>query len=83
MTDTKTESPTASGAAHGSGRPDCYVGIKSCGCIVAWVHDRPKHQKDTAKSVAQFIKDGYRVEPAITDDIRSKLGPCRCKSPNR
>lgn len=67
-------------AAHGSARSDCYVGIKPCGCMVAWVHDSPEHQKDTAKSVAQFIKDGYRVEAAITADIRSKLGPCRCKS---
>lgn len=61
---------------------DCYVGIKPCGCMVAWVYDSKKHPKDVAKAVAQFIKDGYRVESANTDDIRSKLGPCRCNRPN-
>lgn len=70
-------------AAHGSAtKMDCYVGIKTCGCMVAWVYDSKEHPKDVAKSVAQFIKDGYRVESANTDDIRSKLGPCKCKSPN-
>lgn len=68
---------------HGSAtKMDCYVGIKPCGCMVAWVYDSKEHPKDVAKSVAQFIKDGYRVESANTDDIRSKLGPCKCKSPN-
>ena len=61
---------------------DCYVGIKPCGCMVAWVYDSKEHPKDVAKSVAQFIKDGYRVESANTDDIRSKLGPCKCNRPN-
>lgn len=58
---------------------DCYVGILPCGCMVAWVHDSKDHPKDVAKSVAQFIKDGYRVESANTDAIRSRLGPCKCK----
>lgn len=71
------------GAATGSAtKMDCYVGIKPCGCMVAWVYDSKEHPKDVAKSVAQFIKDGYRVESANTDDIRSKLGRCKCKSPN-
>ena len=71
------------GAAPSSAtKMDCYVGIKPCGCMVAWVYDSKEHPKDVAKSVAQFIKDGYRVESANTDDIRSKLGPCKCKSPN-
>jgi len=61
---------------------DCYVGIKSCGCMVAWVYDSKEHPKDVAKSVAKFIRDGYRVESANTDDIRSKLGPCKCNRPN-
>ena len=81
MSENKT--PTASGAANGSAtKMDCYVGIKPCGCMVAWVYDSKEHPKDVAKSVVQFIKDGYRVESANTDDIRSKLGPCKCKSPN-
>jgi hypothetical protein len=69
----KPESETSSGAM------DCYVGIKSCGCMVAWVFDSKDHPKDTANSVAQFIKDGYRVESANTEAIRKKLGPCKCR----
>lgn len=58
---------------------DCYVGVKPCGCMVAWVFDDPKYPKDVAKSVADFIKSGYRVERANTEEIRSKLGRCKCR----
>ena len=62
-------------------RLDCYVGIKPCGCMVAWVHDTPEHQKDVAESVADFIKSGYSVERANTDEVRHKLGRCKCAKP--
>jgi hypothetical protein len=82
MIDLKTKNAPP-GSLHPVVMPmDCYVGIKPCGCMVAWVYDSKDHPKDVAKSVAQFIKDGYRVESANTDDIRSKLGPCKCKLPN-
>ena len=58
---------------------DCYVGILPCGCMVAWVYDNGEHPKDVAESVAEFIKNGYSVERANTDEIRPKLGPCKCK----
>lgn len=58
---------------------DCYVGIMPCGCMVAWVYDNKEDQKRVAKSVAEFITSGYRVESANTDETRSKLGPCKCK----
>lgn len=60
---------------------DCYVGIKPCGCMVAWVYDNGELQKEVAKSVADFIKSGYRVERSNTEEVRYKLGPCRCKTP--
>lgn len=72
-----SEAPFA--AADGYAAADCYVGVKPCGCMVAWVFDGPKYPKDVAKSVADFIKSGYRVERANTDSVRRKLGRCKCK----
>ena len=62
--------------------PDCYVGRLTCGCLVAWVYDNGKHPKEVAESVAEFIRNGYAVERANTDDVRSQLGPCKHKRPN-
>ena len=63
-------------------RLDCYVGIKPCGCMVAWVYDDPKHPKDVANSVSDFIRSGYFVERANTDEVRHKLGKCKCAKPS-
>jgi len=60
-------------------KSDCYIGIKECGCVVAVVIDRAEYKKDTAKSVADFIKRGYRVEAAVLEEVRHKLGSCKCK----
>lgn len=62
---------------------DCYVGIKPCGCMVAWVRDEQGYENATAKVVIDFIKSGYRVERAISDEVRLKLCRCKCakKSP--
>jgi len=85
MKEPKTPS-VEGGAAVGSSavvrRLDCYVGIKQCGCMVAWVFDDPKYPKDVAKSVANFIKSGYSVERANTDEVRHKLGKCKCAKPS-
>ncbi len=62
----------------GSGADDCYIGTKPCGCVVAWVYDNPKFPKDVAKSVANFIKNGYIVTRANTDKIRPLLTRCKC-----
>jgi len=58
---------------------DGYVGIKPCGCMVAVVVDNPRWIKDTARTIARFVRNGYRVEPAVLDEVRHKLGPCKCK----
>jgi hypothetical protein len=59
-------------------KPDCYVGIKECGCMVAVVFDDPRFRKDTAKTVAEFIKSGYRVENKIWSEVGHSLGRCKC-----
>jgi hypothetical protein len=41
---------------------DCYVGIKPCGCMVAWVYDDPMYPQDVAKSIDEFRRSGYSVE---------------------
>ena len=61
---------------------DCYVGRLPCGCLAAIVYDNGKHPKEVAESVAEFIRNGYAVERANTDDVRSQLGPCKHKRPN-
>lgn len=56
----------------------CYVGRCKCGSIVAAVVDVPGQEKDTAKDVAGFIKDGLKVEQMETDQVRVTLGRCTC-----
>jgi hypothetical protein len=57
---------------------DCYVGIKPCGCMVAWVYDDPMYPQDVAKSIDEFRRSGYSVERANTDEVRHKLKKCKC-----
>ena len=39
-----------------------YVGARACGCRVCLVADMSgKNKKYTAKSVAEYIRDGYNV----------------------
>jgi hypothetical protein len=39
----------------------CYVGQLACGCGCAIVRDMPDYKKDTAKSVAQMVREGLQV----------------------
>lgn len=56
--------------------PMAYVGKKPCGCIVAFVVDDPKYPKDTAKSVAEFIRSGYAVERVTVEESRKIVSRC-------
>ena len=58
----------------------CYVAKKSCGCTVGAAVDMPEYQKDTAKSVAEFIEDGLIVSSMTVKEFRAG-GPfgCKCK----
>jgi hypothetical protein len=59
---------------------DCYVGRKPCGCLVAWVYDDPRYAEDVSQSVAEFLRREYSVERANTNEVRHRLGKCKCKS---
>jgi hypothetical protein len=62
-----------------------YFGVKACGCRVAVVVDDPEYPKDTARSVAEFIRDGYTVERAAYngETIGQMLKRCKCKAGSR
>lgn len=49
----------------------CYVGRKTCGCVMAVVVDEPDRPKDTARSVAEFIKDGLSISRMLIEDFRN------------
>ena len=52
-----------------------YLGVKPCGCAVAWVaaENRPG---DIAREVAHWIRDGYDVQRVTTDEARRRLRMC-------
>lgn len=55
---------------------DSCVAIRACGCWVAATVDRPEWRRDTAKTVAQFLRDGYTVERHTTAEVRERLTGC-------
>lgn len=50
-------------------KTDCYIGRAPCGCIEGVTSTRPGREKDTAKDVAKFIRQGLKVEPAVWKDV--------------
>lgn len=56
-----------------------YIGIKSCGCLVAACLDDPQYKKDTAKFVSDCIKSGYAIERIASKDVA--LSWCKCAKP--
>jgi hypothetical protein len=60
-----------------SGETRCYVGRKDCGCVVAACVDNPEHRRDTARFVADIIKDGLTVETMTVKEVRRCLTVCK------
>jgi hypothetical protein len=56
-----------------------YIGIKKCGCVVAATMDMPEHAKQVGKDVAGFISEGLTVERISTEEVRVRLGGCKCE----
>jgi len=46
---------------RGEMKRDCYIAQRPCGCIVMAVIDTPSHCEETAKEVAECIKDGLVI----------------------
>ena len=55
-----------------------YAGRLSCGCTVAAMVDIPDEPKEVAKSVAQFIRDGYAVARVTLEEFRGTTIGCKC-----
>lgn len=62
---------------------DCYIGRMPCGCVVAVAIDDPQFKKHTAKSVADFIKEGYSVEHVNWDSVKHEFGSCKCSKKDK
>ena len=61
-----------------------YIGRKSCGCIVAVCADAPGLEKHTAKSIAEFIRDGLTIERIPITELSNYLPiGCKCKAKER
>ena len=61
-----------------SSETPAYIARCKCGCkaIVFAVVDKPEHAADTAKEVAECIRDGYEVERATVGFVRSQPFGC-------
>lgn len=56
-----------------------YIGkCKDCGNVVAAVVDEPGREKETAKDVAEFIKDGLLIERVSAEYVRKNFSYCEC-----
>lgn len=56
-----------------------YVGITACGCMVCATVDDPRWNRETAKDVAVWLRDGLRVERISVERVRAELTPCTHK----
>lgn len=52
-----------------------YIGTKPCGCIVAACVDREDFRKETATTIAEWVRDGYTVDHV---NEPPKLQSCKC-----
>lgn len=60
-----------------------YIGRKPCGCVVALVVDEPRWKRDTAKTVARYVLDGYAVERLTVAEATAALRRCDCTPTQR
>lgn len=58
-----------------------YIGTKPCGCTVAATVIKPEWAKDTAKTIADWVKRGYSVDRVEVGDARLRLKSCDCPKP--
>jgi hypothetical protein len=53
------------------GDEDCYIGRRSCGCVVAaLVIDTARGQKETGKIIGQWVSEGLMIERVTTEYVR-------------
>lgn len=47
-----------------------YLATDKCGCNVGVIVDNPEHQRDTAKEVGRWIRDGLTVRRITLTEFR-------------
>lgn len=52
-----------------------------CNAIVMACVDDPKHAKDTARAVAESIRDGDVIERVTCEYVRVNWSDCKCGKP--
>lgn len=53
-----------------------FVGRRSCGCIVAAFVADPRLLRQIAKDVAEWERDGLKIETMSVEDVRKQLWHC-------
>jgi len=61
---------------QGTARPLDYLGVKSCGCAVAWL-SAELSRGAIAQEVGKWIRIGYDVQRVTTDEARTRLQMCK------
>ncbi len=51
----------------------CYIGRKSCGCVVAATVDEPQYREDVAKDIADWLRSGLTIERVTVEYARQNL----------
>jgi hypothetical protein len=58
----------------------CFAAFCQCGNVIGLAVDEPKYAKENAKSVGKWMRDGFRIEKIICDDVHSgKVKLCKCQ----
>jgi hypothetical protein len=65
-----------------NGATHAYVGTTACGCVVAGCVDVPGRERDTARTVAEYVRDGCTVERVPIGDARTRLQECHHEPSN-
>jgi hypothetical protein len=53
-----------------------FAGLKPCGCIVAAAVADPRHLRQVAKDVDEWMRDGLKVETMTVEDVRARFRTC-------
>ena len=58
---------------------ECYVGVKSCGCLVA-ITMRDLEDTDLRSILEEWTKYGYKIKLMRLSDAKKKLKFCKCQT---
>lgn len=56
---------------------DCYIGRKTCGCVVFFTRIEPQWLGDTATDVADAIRRGLTIESVSWEYMTANIGRCK------